>query len=126
MLVSRTSNLEVTENSPFLVHNEKKHFVFQHSGFVICRDLRCTGDWMALHNLQWTSKVCAALPICTTVLKVASESKFPEVRTAVALGAKNIANIIEANEIIDSLKQDADNAVRIHSLEADGACNKRY
>jgi Cytochrome P450 len=37
----------------------------QHSGFGICRDLPCTGDWMALHNLQWTSKGCAALPICT-------------------------------------------------------------
>jgi hypothetical protein len=41
------------------------------------------------------------------------ESKFPEVRTAAAFGTKNIANIAKANEILNSLKQDVDSAVRI-------------
>jgi HEAT repeat protein len=54
----------------------------------------------------------------TVVLKAATESKFPEVRTAAAFGAKNISNIAEANEIISSLKRDTDNAVRIHALQA--------
>jgi HEAT repeat protein len=57
----------------------------------------------------------------TTVLKVASESEFPEVRTAAAFGTKNIANIAKANEILNSLKQDVDSAVRIQALKAERA-----
>ncbi len=55
----------------------------------------------------------------TIVLKVASQSQFPEVRTAAAFGTKNVSNINKANEIINTLKQDTDKAVRIHAQKAE-------
>ena len=57
----------------------------------------------------------------TVILKVAAKSKFPEVRTAAAFGTKNIADISKATEIINSLKQDTDSAVRVQALKAEVA-----